>query len=86
MASPEPHSVGEMAGALAAAYGAEPGTELWPEVTGRYRLGDVRHVFASSTRAAEELGFVAAVPFAAGMASFARAELRAPVATTVGVG
>ena len=32
-----------------------------PEVTGGYRLGDVRHVVASPERAAAELGFTAAV-------------------------
>ena len=38
-----------------------------------------------SRRAAEELGFVAALVFVAGMQGFARAKLRAPVATAVGV-
>jgi dTDP-L-rhamnose 4-epimerase len=47
-----------------------------PEVTGEYRLGDVRHVFADPTRAREELGFEAAVDLAAGMAEFATADLR----------
>ena len=49
------------------------------EITGQWRLGDVRHVVASPAKAAEALGFVAAVPFAEGMAEFARAPLRAPV-------
>ena len=80
VASGEPHSVGEMAEALAAAFGSSPGDEQWPEVTGRYRLGDVRHVFASTMRAREELGFAAATPFDGGMARFARADLRASVA------
>ena len=39
-----------------------------PEVVGGYRLGDVRHVFASPERACRELSFEAAVPFAAGHA------------------
>jgi dTDP-L-rhamnose 4-epimerase len=85
VASPEPRSVGDMARALAGAFGAQPGSALWPEVTGRYRLGDVRHVFASTVRAADELAFVASVSFADGMARFARAELRAPVAAAAGV-
>ena len=79
VASPEARPVGEMASALAAAFGAEPGSMLWPEVTGRYRLGDVRHVFASTARAADELAFIASVSFTDGMERFARAELRAPV-------
>jgi dTDP-L-rhamnose 4-epimerase len=49
-------------------------------VTGRYRLGDVRHVFASPERAARELGFVAREEFAAGMREFATAPLRAAAA------
>jgi dTDP-L-rhamnose 4-epimerase len=39
-------------------------------VTGEYRLGDVRHVTASSERIARELGWRATVPFAAGVAEF----------------
>ncbi len=42
VASGEPHTVGEMAAALATAFGGPA-----PEVTGKYRLGDVRHVVAS---------------------------------------
>ncbi len=45
-------------------------------MTGQYRLGDVRHVFASARLAAEKLGFVAREDFSAGMAEFARAPLR----------
>ena len=54
----------------------EAGRAPRPVVTGDYRLGDVRHVFASAERAREVLGFTASVPFADGMAEFARAELR----------
>jgi dTDP-L-rhamnose 4-epimerase len=72
VASGEPHTVGEMAEALAMAFG----TGLEPEITGGYRLGDVRHVFASADRAREVLGFNATVPFAAGMSEFASAPLR----------
>ena len=73
IASPEPHTVGEMAVALANASGAG-GPD--PVVTGAYRLGDVRHVFASPERARRELGFVAATGFAEGVAGFAHAPLR----------
>jgi dTDP-L-rhamnose 4-epimerase len=66
-----PHTVGEMAAALARAYGGPA-----PVVTGDYRLGDVRHVTASSARAAAELGWSAEVGFEAGMTGFAGAPLR----------
>jgi dTDP-L-rhamnose 4-epimerase len=55
-----------------------------PVVTGAYRLGDVRHVTASTERAADDLGFRAMIGFAEGMAGFATAPLRE--AATVGVG
>jgi dTDP-L-rhamnose 4-epimerase len=48
-----------------------------PEVTGAYRAADVRHVTASSERAAAELGWRAAVPAAEGLREFATAPLRA---------
>ncbi len=72
VASGTPHTVGDMARALAEAFG---GPE--PEVTGQYRIGDVRHVVASPARAEEELGYQAAVAFADGMREFATATLRA---------
>ena len=74
VASGEPHTVGEMATALAAAFGGG----LEPVVTGEYRLGDVRHVVASPAAAAAGLGFRAQIRFAEGMAEFARAALREP--------
>ena len=78
VASPAPRSVGDMARALASAFGVGDGEALWPQVTGRYRLGDVRHVFACTTRARDELGYLGVVGFDEGMASFASAPLRAP--------
>lgn len=48
-----------------------------PEVTGKYRVGDVRHVVASPERAAAELGFRAQVLPEDGLAAFATAPLRA---------
>ena len=74
MASGEAHTVGEMATALADAFGGG----LEPVVTGEYRLGDVRHVVASPARAADDLGFRAQIRFADGIAEFARAPLREP--------
>ena len=61
-----PRTVGELAAALATATGGPS-----PVITGEYRLGDVRHVTASSERIARELGWRATVPFAAGVAEFA---------------
>jgi dTDP-L-rhamnose 4-epimerase len=60
-----------MARALADAFG---GPE--PQVTGEYRIGDVRHVVASPVRARKELGFAARVQFADGMKAFATDPLR----------
>jgi dTDP-L-rhamnose 4-epimerase len=66
VASGEPHTIQEMAVALAKACG---GPE--PVVTGQYRLGDVRHIVASPERARSGLDFRATVPFEEGMAEFA---------------
>jgi dTDP-L-rhamnose 4-epimerase len=68
-----PRTVGEMASALGRAIGDVPE----PVVTGEWRAGDVRHVFASAERASRMLGFDAAEDFDAGMAEFASAPLRA---------
>ena len=71
VASGEPHTIEEMASALHGAFGiGEPP----PIVTGRFRLGDVRHVFASPDRAARVLGFRAQIPFDQGMRELASAE------------
>ncbi|MGW7082810.1 NAD-dependent epimerase/dehydratase family protein [Streptomyces sp. NPDC054871] len=69
--SGEPHTVGEMASELARAFGGPT-----PQVTGEYRLGDVRHVTADSGRLRSELGWRAEVDFTEGMTSFAKAPLR----------
>jgi dTDP-L-rhamnose 4-epimerase len=69
--SGEPHSIGDMARTLAAAYGGPD-----PAVTGEFRLGDVRHVVASPAHAADVLGFQAAVGFEAGVTAFAHEPLR----------
>jgi dTDP-L-rhamnose 4-epimerase len=67
------HTIGEMAAALAGPDGPQPVT------TGEYRLGDVRHVTASSARIAGELGWSARVTFEDGMREFRDAPLRAAV-------
>ncbi len=68
VASGLPRSVGELAGALADAAGDHAPR---PITTGEYRLGDVRHVFASPASAAKSLGFAAREDFALGMREFA---------------
>ncbi|MEV3937595.1 NAD-dependent epimerase/dehydratase family protein [Glycomyces sp. NPDC049804] len=72
IASGEPHTVGDMARALAAAFPGAPE----PVVTGEYRLGDVRHVVASPDLAAAAIGFRAETAFADGMRAFASDPLR----------
>jgi len=73
VASGTPRTVLDMAQALARAFdGAAE-----PQVTGQWRGGDVRHVFASADLAAERLGFAAREDFEAGMREFATAPLRA---------
>jgi dTDP-L-rhamnose 4-epimerase len=52
------------------------GTDVPPTVSGRYRLGDVRHIVASSEKARRELGFGAEVGPADGLQEFATAPLR----------
>lgn len=65
------HTIGEFAATLAAAMG---GPE--PKITGEFRLGDVRHITASSSRLRDELSWRPAVSFADGAAQFARDPLR----------
>jgi dTDP-L-rhamnose 4-epimerase len=73
IASGTPRTVLDMARALTAA--VAPDRE--PVVTGQWRAGDVRHVFASPDAAADQLGFRAREDFEAGMREFATAPLRA---------
>jgi dTDP-L-rhamnose 4-epimerase len=73
VASGQPCTVGQMAAALADAFGGPA-----PEVTGQFRVGDVRHVVASPELASAELGFHASISFRPGMAQFAHAPLRNP--------
>jgi dTDP-L-rhamnose 4-epimerase len=69
--SGEVHTIGEMAVALSAAVGGPA-----PIVTGEFRLGDVRHITASSTRIRTELGWRPAVGFDEGIREFATDPLR----------
>jgi len=68
------HTIGEIAEQLAEHSGGPA-----PVVTGEYRLGDVRHITASSDRLKSELGWAPAVTFDEGMREFATAPLRAAV-------
>jgi dTDP-L-rhamnose 4-epimerase len=68
------HTIGEMAAQLSEHAGGPA-----PIVTGQYRLGDVRHITASSTRLREELGWEPSITFEEGMREFATAPLRAAV-------
>jgi dTDP-L-rhamnose 4-epimerase len=61
-----PRTVGELAAGLAEAVGGPR-----PVVTGQFRLGDVRHVTASSERLRGELDWRARVEFADGLKEFA---------------
>ncbi len=79
VASQQPRTVGQMAMALASAFGADANDPRWPQITETYRLGDVRHVFASTDLAAAELDFRSSVGFDEGIREFATATLRTPV-------
>ncbi|MGG5258157.1 NAD-dependent epimerase/dehydratase family protein [Phycicoccus avicenniae] len=71
--SGQPVTIADVARAVAAG----TGSGLEPRVTGRFRVGDVRHVVASPERARAELGFSAQVGPGEGLAAFATAPLRA---------
>jgi dTDP-L-rhamnose 4-epimerase len=69
-----PRSIRELASALHTI--AHP-TAPSPTVTGEFRLGDVRHIFADSTRAEHELGFRAREDFLLGITELADSLLMA---------
>jgi dTDP-L-rhamnose 4-epimerase len=73
VASGTPRTVLDMARAITRAVAPE----REPVVTGEWRGGDVRHVFASVAAAADRLEFRAVEEFDAGMREFAAAPLRA---------
>ena len=52
---------------IARSLGEALGTNIEPEVTGQYRVGDIRHCFADITRASELLGYRPEVTLQAGM-------------------
>jgi len=61
--SGEPVSVREVANALASALAMD----IEPELTGKYRAGDIRHCFADISRAKQVLGYEPQVKFADGV-------------------
>ena len=61
-------TVEEVARALAHAVGR---TDLQPQITGKYRVGDIRHCFADIARAKATIGFEPCEDFAAGIAELA---------------
>jgi dTDP-L-rhamnose 4-epimerase len=60
-----PRTVEEVARGIAEAVGRP---DLRPQVTGRYRVGDIRHCYADTARARDLLGFEAREDFQAGLA------------------
>ena len=62
------HTIGDLARSMATSWGGPP-----PVGTGEYRLGDVRHVTASSSRIAQELGWAARTRFEDGIDALATA-------------
>lgn len=73
--SGQPVAIADVARQVAS--GTQSSDGLEPQITGGYRLGDVRHIVASPVKAREQLGFVAAVSPEQGLAEFATAPLRA---------
>lgn len=69
--SGEPHTIGDLATALAETIDGPP-----PVIVGGARPGDVRHVVADPARARTLLGFHARTGFADGVKTFATAPLR----------
>jgi dTDP-L-rhamnose 4-epimerase len=77
IASGHPTTLLEMAEVLAAA----DGRGRRPRVTGRYRLGDVRHVTADPRLAMDAIGFTARIAPDEGLRRFAHDQLRDAPAT-----
>ncbi len=66
--SGSPVTIREVADNIARVMGR---TDLPPEVSGRYRAGDIRHCFADITRATEVLGYEPQVTFEEGLSELA---------------
>jgi dTDP-L-rhamnose 4-epimerase len=68
VASGEPRTVTQVAADLAETVGR---SDLAPEVSGKYRVGDIRHCFADISKARRLLGFEPSVAWRAGLAELA---------------
>ncbi len=75
--SGQPVGIADVARKVASGTGEVGSSSITPEITGGYRLGDVRHIVASPKRAEAGLGFIAQVSPEQGLAEFATAPLRA---------
>ena len=75
VASGHPYTILDVARAVSAASKGPP-----PRVSGRFRLGDVRHIVASPARAEASIGFVAKTDPELGLQELAHAPLRRPPA------
>lgn len=62
------YTIREVAESFAKVLGKE---ELKPEITGQYRVGDIRHCFADISKARKELGYEPTVMLEAGMVEMA---------------
>jgi len=62
------YTVRDIARAMAEVTGK---AKIRPELTGKYRVGDIRHCFADITRAQQVLGYAPSVPFERGLAELA---------------
>jgi dTDP-L-rhamnose 4-epimerase len=67
--SGEPRTIFEVAMAMGKAVGRE---SILPQITGKYRMGDVRHCFADITRAKSILGYVPRHDFASGLSDLVK--------------
>lgn len=71
VSSGQPITIGEVASTLSDACNGPA-----PEITGKYRSGDVRHIVASPELARETIGFSASISPSDGLRQFATAPLR----------
>jgi dTDP-L-rhamnose 4-epimerase len=66
--SGEPHTILEIAKRMAAVIGK---SHIEPEITGKYRVGDIRHCFADITKARQLLGYEPQISLQTGVSQLA---------------
>jgi dTDP-L-rhamnose 4-epimerase len=66
--SGEPHTVLEIASHMASVMGK---SHIEPEITGKYRVGDIRHCFADITQARQRLGYEPQISLQTGITQLA---------------